>query len=141
MQHYFFKETLSGQFFRYIIVGGLAFLLDLAVFSLCLYVVGLHYLLSNFFGLIIGLTFNYTMSILWVFQSCKRNFETKKITEFLLFTLVGFVGVGINQMLMYIMVDGVHMKEIISKIFAAIIVLIWNFGARKLMLFKKKKED
>lgn len=38
------------------------------------------------------------------------------------------------------MVDGIGLKEIVSKVAAAALVLMWNFGARKLLLFKKKKE-
>lgn len=29
----------------------------------------------------------------------------------------------------------------VSKMLAAVLVLMWNFGARKLLLFKKKKEE
>jgi len=38
------------------------------------------------------------------------------------------------------MVDGFGLDEMLSKVIAAVLVLMWNFGARKLMLFKKKKD-
>jgi hypothetical protein len=41
---------------------------------------------------------------------------------------------------MFLMVDGLDLNEMFSKMVAAVLVLMWNFGARKLILFKKKKE-
>jgi len=132
------RKSLLGQFFRYLVTGGLAFVADFGLFALCLYVFNWHYLLANLVGLVAGLVLNYVMSILWVFAACKRTLEKRKVIEFTLFALVGIVGVGINQLLMYLMVDGAHLNEMLSKVVAAVLVLMWNFGARKVMLFKKK---
>ncbi len=135
------RKSLAGQFFRYLVTGGLAFVVDFGLFALCLYVFDWHYLLANLVGLVAGLVLNYTMSIVWVFTACKRTLEKQKTAEFLLFALVGIAGVGINQLLMYLMVDGICLNEMVSKMLAAVLVLMWNFGARKLLLFKKKKEE
>lgn len=134
------RKSLVGQFLRYLVTGGLAFFVDFGLFALCLYLLEWHYLLANLVGLVAGLVLNYALSILWVFTACKRTLEKKKVAEFTLFTLVGIAGVGINQLLMYLMVDGLDLNEMLSKMVAAILVLMWNFGARKLILFKKKKE-
>ena len=136
----FSSKSVSGQFLRYLVTGGLAFFVDFGLFALCLYLLDWHYLLANLVGLVAGLILNYALCILWVFTACKRTFEKKKVAEFTLFTLVGLAGVVINQLLMYLMVDGLDLNEMRSKIVAAILVLMWNFGARKLILFKKKKE-
>lgn len=135
------RKSLAGQFVRYLVTGGLAFIVDFGLFALCLYVFDWHYLLANLVGLVAGLVLNYAMSIVWVFTACKRTLEKQKVAEFVLFALVGIAGVGINQLLMYLMVDGFSLNEMLSKIVAAALVLMWNFGARKLLLFKKKKED
>lgn len=135
------RRSLLGQFLRYLVTGGLAFVVDFGLFALCLYVFEWHYLLANLVGLIAGLVLNYTMSIVWVFTACERTLEKQKAAEFGLFALVGFAGVGINQLLMYLMVDGLSLNEMVSKMVAAVLVLMWNFGARKLMLFREKKVD
>ena len=133
------RKSLMGQFLRYLVTGGFAFVADFGLFALCLYGFGWHYLLANLVGLVAGLVLNYLMSILWVFTACKRILKTKKGIEFVLFALVGIAGVGINQVLMYLMVDGLGINEMVSKMIAAVLVLMWNFGARKLMLFRGKK--
>lgn len=134
------KGTLLGQFTRYLFTGGLAFIADFGLFALCLYVFEWHYLLANLVGLIAGLILNYALSVAWVFADCKRTLEKKKFAEFVIFTLIGIAGVGINQLLMFIMVGQLELLEMLSKMIAAIIVLMWNFGARKLVLFRVKKE-
>ena len=120
-------------------ISALAFVVDFGLFALCLYVCGWHYLLANLVGLVAGLVLNYAMSIVWVFTACNRTLEKQKTVEFILFALVGIAGVGINQLLMYLMVDGLSLNEMLSKMVAAVLVLMWNFGARKLMLFRGKK--
>lgn len=133
------RRLLLGQFVRYLVTGGVAFVVDFGLFTICLYSFGLHYLLANLIGLVAGLVLNYFLSIVWVFVACKRILEKNKGLEFTLFALIGILGVGISQMLMYAMVDGLGIGEMLSKVVAAALVLMWNFGARKLMLFREKK--
>jgi putative flippase GtrA len=140
LRNRFPRKSLAGQFLRYMVTGGFAFEADFGLFALCLYAFGWHYLLANLVGLVAGLVLNYLMSILWVFTACKRILEKRKLAEFTLFALVGIAGVGINQLLMYLMVDGLGLNEMLSKMVAAVLVLMWNFGARKLILFKKREK-
>ena len=133
------RSSLLGQIVRYLVTGGLAFVVDFGLFALCLYKLGWHYLLANLAGLIAGLVLNYALSIAWVFSECKRVLENKKTAEFGIFAVVGFAGVGINQLLMFLMVGRLEWNEMFSKMVAAILVLMWNFGARKLMLFRDRK--
>lgn len=133
------RKSLLGQFVRYLFTGGLAFVVDFGLFALCLYVFDWHYLLANLAGLIAGLVLNYVLSVGWVFTACERKLEKKKTAEFAVFALVGFVGVGLNELLMLLMVDSFKWQEMISKMIAAIVVLMWNFGGRKLILFREKK--
>ena len=134
------SSTLLGQIVRYLVTGGLAFVVDFGLFALCLYVFDWHYLLANLVGLIAGLIINYILSVVWVFVACKRVLEKNKGLEFSLFALVGIAGVGINQLLMFLMVGVFDWNEMASKMVAAVLVLMWNFGARRLMLFRERKE-
>ena len=43
-------------------------------------------------------------------------------------------------LLMFLMVGVFDWNEMVSKMVAAVLVLMWNFGARKLMLFRERKE-
>jgi len=126
-----------GQFLRYFVTGGLAFVVDFGVFALALYNFGIHYLISNLFGLIAGNVVNYILSIGWVFVSEKRKMENHRFWEIAIFVLISLLGMGLNEILMYISVDFFAAQEMVAKMGAAIIVLLYNFFARKYILFKK----
>lgn len=130
-----------AQLARYSLVGGFAFIVDFGLFALCLYTFGWHYLLANLMSLTAGLTLNYALSIRWVFSDCRRRLEKRKLAEFSVFAIVGIIGVGINELLMLLLVDFFCIQEMASKMIAAIIVLLWNFCGRKLILFKERKTD
>ena len=135
----FVSRDLVRQFVRYLFTGGAAFVVDFGLFALCLYVFDWHYLVANLVGLVAGLVLNYYISVAWVFADCKRSYEGRKSVEFLIFTLVGLAGVGINQLMMFVMVGQLSLQEMLSKAVAAGVVFIWNFGARKVLLFRKGK--
>lgn len=87
-----------------------------------------------------GLFLNYFISVKWVFSECKRNLENKQKTELSVFIIIGLIGVGLNQLLMLLMVGVMNLQELLSKIIAAALILFWNFGARKMLLFRFKKD-
>ena len=132
-------KTFLGQFIRYFITGGIAFVVDFSVFALCLSVFEFHYLIANAISLILGLIVNYIISIRFVFVACKRNIKNKPL-EFSYFAFIGILGVCLNQLFLYLLVDLARFSPIFSKIMASALVLMWNFLARKLLLFKNLKE-
>ncbi len=132
------RSSLLGQFLRYLVTGGLAFVADFGLFALCLYVFEWHYLVANLVGLVVGLVINYAISIAWVFSACKRTLQGHKSAEFGIFAVVGIAGVGLNQLCMFLMIGKWEWQEMLSKIVAAAIVLMWNFLARKLILFRSR---
>lgn len=87
-----------------------------------------------------GLFLNYYISVNWVFSESKRKLEHKQKTELSIFIIIGLVGVAFNQGLMLLMVGFMSWQELLSKAIAAVLVLFWNFGARKLLLFRSEKE-
>ncbi len=132
------RQTLLGQFIRYVVTGGLAFFVDFGLFALFLYGFGWHYLLANLMGLLGGLAINYYISIVWVFSACKRNVQNRA-AEISIFSIIGFVGVGLNQLTMFLLVDFAELNEMLSKMVVAALIFMWNFGARKVILFRGKK--
>jgi len=133
------RSSLMGQFVRYLVTGGFAFVVDFLLYAFCLYELNWLYLVANLVGLMAGLVINYVMSVAWVFSECRRVLENRKTVEFSVFAIVGIIGVGINELLMLFMVGMLDANEMKSKIAAAILVLMWNFGARKMVLFRERK--
>lgn len=122
------------QLFRYTFVGGVAFLVDLGTLFFLTEYFNIHYLVSAGIAFIFGLTINYLISVVWVFNS--RAVENR-VLEFLLFTLIGLVGLVLNELFLWILTDMLVIYYLLSKVISTFIVYFWNFFARKIVLFRK----
>ncbi len=133
----FLEETDNWfiQLFRYLFVGGAAFLVDYGLLVLLTEVCGLHYLVSATISFIAGLIVNYLLSTSWIFRKSKME---NKWAEFLIFSIIGVVGLLLNNLLLYLFTDLAHIHYMISKLITTAIVMLWNFGARKIILFNRK---
>jgi len=126
------KESVSGQFLRYLVVGGIAFVLDFGVLVVLTDALGVWYLTSAAVSFCCGLATNYLLSITWVFTV--RSVSSQK-AEFAIFSIIGIVGLGWNELFMYLGTDVAGLDYRVSKLITVAIVLVWNFGMRKLLLF------
>ena len=137
LNHLFNGKTNNTllQLFRYTFVGGFAFLIDFStLFALTEYL-HIHYLVSAGIAFIIGLIINYFLSVKWVFNSRSIN---NKWLEFGIFTLIGLVGLSLNELFIWMLTDIFLIYYLLSKIITALIVYSWNFFARKFLLFNKQ---
>lgn len=121
------------QMFRYLFVGGAAFIVDFLSLFILTDFFGIYYLVSAAIAFILGLIANYFLSISWVFN--KRKLKNRHI-EFGMFAIIGIIGLGFNEIFIWFFTQDLQIYYLISKIFAAIIILFWNFFARKYILFR-----
>lgn len=82
----------------------------------------------------ISVLVNYILSTKWVFN--QDNIENK-VLEFNLFILISTIGLGFTEILLYLFTDIFGIYYLISKVIAAVIVLFWNFLARRVMFYGK----
>ena len=121
-------DKLLVQFVRYFFVGGFAFVVDFGLLYILTEYAGLHYLLSATLSFIAGLLVNYIISCLWVFNN--------RLVEFLFFAAIGVVGLALNDALIWLFTDCIGTHYMFSKIVAAAMVYLWNFFARKYLVFR-----
>ena len=126
-------DRLLVQFVRYFFVGGFAFVVDFGLLYILTEYAGLHYLLSATLSFISGLLVNYIISCIWVFSTSKFK---NRLVEFLFFAAIGVVGLLLNDALIWLFTDCIGTHYMFSKIVAAAIVYLWNFFARKYLVFK-----
>lgn len=120
------------QFFKYILIGGSAFLIDYSLLWILTEKFNFFYLISSAISFICGLIFNYILSIKWIFD--KRKLRNKKL-EFIFFSVIGIAGLAINQISIWFFTEKLNIFYMYSKLFSSTIVLLWNFGVRKFFLF------
>ena len=122
-------ENSLLQFFRYCLVGGIATVVDWGVLYLTEKLV--HYLLAAVAGFVCGLVCNYSLSKWMVFNGSNAKVDARQ--EFLAYTAIGVAGLGITLVLMYVMTEWLRLYFMVSKVIATVLVLIWNFLARKML--------
>lgn len=125
------------QLFRSLFVGGIATIVDFGVAAIVRELFGGNDVVSNIVGFVFGLITNYLISILWVFKKHNMNIAT----EFAVFSIIGLIGLGINTLIVYFLGNLWNSQEVgimfyVAKMIATLITLIWNFAARKIILYK-----
>lgn len=141
------NASLIKEFFRYVIVGGVSFLADFGTLTLFEEIVfgqqreDWQIFVSTAAGFVVGLIMNYILSLVFVFRSSDNRSSGKSVGEFVIFALVGVVGLGITEGLMHLGVNVLHFHYMITKIVTAGIVLVWNYLGRKILVFNRPKGD
>jgi putative flippase GtrA len=128
-------NNLLIQLIRYVVVGGVAFLVDWGLLYILTEFVGLHYLLSATLSFLAGLVVNYVLSTYWIFRHSKLS---NQWAEFIIYSIIGVIGLGLNNLFLFLLTDKVGLHYMVSKIIVAAVVMLWNFFARKFILFKNK---
>lgn len=126
-------DNIFIQFFRYFWVGGIAFLVDFGTLFYLTEFLSVYYLISAMIAFLCGLTTNYLLSIKWVFSTRKYSNITHEI---IVFSLIGIIGLGLNELIMWTCTERLlKFHYLLSKIISTFFVYVWNFFARKFLLF------
>ena len=135
-------ENTLIQFFRFCFVGGAATVIDWGVSALLFFLVfhQSYAVLANGISFVAGLLANYFLSTFWVFRSSKVQ---SQLVEFLAFAAIGVVGLlltlGITKLSEISLGNITSGYQMIGKIVSTMIAFLWNFFARKYLLFSKKE--
>lgn len=133
-------RILLGEFLRYAVVGGVAFLADFGTlvaaqelffrdFAWGVYV-------STVFGFLVGLAVNYALSLVFVFTQEKDRGKGRSLGAFLVFGLIGLVGLGWTELGMWVGVALLGWNYMVVKVLVTGAVLAWNYLGRKVLIFR-----
>jgi len=125
------QHKVVRQGTKYIIVGGVCTLADIAVLYFLTRYIGINYLISSILSFSVGVVINYFFCVMWIF-----DFRTiqNRTHEFLCYLAISLVALGINTFVIWVLTAFFAFYFLISKIFASIITLIYNFLIRKYFL-------
>ncbi len=152
------KYPLAFEIIRFLIVGGIATVVDFFTMGIVLYLfnpsIYPHFynvfyggtdspsLLANMvgtgLGFVVGLIINYVLSVFFVFINKGKSKSTK---GFLQFAVLSAIGLAIHELGMYLLGGLLGINEWIVKIVITLIVLVYNYLSRKLLIFKKQDND
>ena len=126
------NNKLVQQILKFGVVGGTAFLIDYGIFTILSQFLSVHYLIASIISFSVSVVYNYILSIKWVFDVTKK--QTSK--EFIIFIILSVIGLVLNSLILYVCVDLIHIHELIGKIIATAIVMVYNFITRKIFIEK-----
>lgn len=133
-------KPLFFEFVRFCIVGGSAFLVDFCVLVLLNNILpelsGLRLYIATAGGFLAGLTFNYILSVRFVFISARKSKVGRTVKAFLIFALVSAVGFGLTELGMFVGTELLLWHYMFVKVVVTGIVLMWNYIGRKVFIFK-----
>jgi len=132
LKYYEQKTSTFGQFIGYVVVAGIATIVDIAIlFSLTefLYV---WYFNAAIIGYLCGTITNFSLGKVLVFNNRNRAI----FRQFGIFTAVALVGLGINQIILYGLVEFANFWYLWAKFVAIAIASIWSFTGHKHLTFK-----
>lgn len=153
------KKQLFWEIFRFLLVGGVATLVDYFVFWLFdallfplvmpeLKTVSLA--LATAIGFCVGLLVNWQLSVHFVFRAVADGENARSKKSFGLFALIGVIGLIITEIGVIALVwafpetvlfgvnglFGTAWEKWTAKAIMTCIVLVWNYLGRKIFIFK-----
>lgn len=138
---------LLAQIFKFILVGGISFLVDFVVYTVMCNVLHIHYMIAGVSGFVISVIVNYILSMRYVFESKE---DIRKEKEFILFVVLSLIGMLLNSLILYVCIDCIYRDlqwlnrmisaewmNIVAKVVATSVVMVYNFVTRKIFLERK----
>ena len=127
------KKILFIKIIKFIIVGGIATIIDWVIYYLLYNFLNFNPLVANIVSFSISLIYNFILSIRWVFDIDESK---NKKTIFIKFVIYSVIGLLISELLLYIFIEQAHINMMLSKIISTAIVMIFNFVTRQHFLEK-----
>ncbi len=126
------KSLLNTSFVRYVIVGGIAFVVEYLFYQLLYRFLGLDYSLASVIVYSIMFWLVFLLNRQWSFQS-EGNFKGQLFKYFLLFLFNNLVA---NILLMQFLVEQLNISADLAPILKMLLVVIWNYYIYKYFIYK-----
>lgn len=127
------NNKLVLQIIKFTIVGVIAFIIDYGTLIILKELFKINLFISTELAFIFSVIINYYLSVKYVFNVNNKN------NNFIPFIILSFIGLILTELIMYVGVKKINKSYLIVKIIATIIVMIFNFITRKILLEKNKK--
>ncbi len=121
------------DFLLYVVVGGIATASEWIIFFI-LDMCFIYYVEATVIAYILSTFVNWIAGRILVFKDNKLSF-LKEIASIYIASIMGLL---LNLLIMWIAIDLLSFNQMFSKILATVIVFLYNFLVRKLLIYKRK---
>ena len=124
------------HFVSCVCVGGAATLVEWVFFWLFESLLHVQYLVATVLAIVISTFSNWLFGRLWTFKDSKKGNVLAEIGKIYVASIVGLL---LNLLIMWALVDGAGLIEMLSKIIATGIVFVYNYLVRIWVIYRKKQ--
>ncbi len=128
------RWPVAREFLLYLACSLVALGVDTGLYALGLKL-GLGYPIDAVIGFMGGLATAYGLSVRFAFK--ERRVRDARV-EFVIFATIGIVGLALTELLLWLQVDRFGISALVAKVGAAGGVFVFNFLARKVLLFTRR---
>jgi len=125
------SNMIDARFFKFGIVGLSGMLLDFSITWFCKEKLKLNKFLSNTLGVCCAVISNFLLNRYWTFANNHHPFA-EQLTKF---TLVSAIGIGINNLLLYLLLKYFTTNFYFLKLVVIGLVFFWNYGINLFFTF------
>ena len=119
----------------YGIIGGFCAALDFGVYTVLCYWNIMPYLWANVISIHVGIFTSFILN-----RSLNFKVKDRVAARFLSFYIVGVIGLGISELMLYLMVTISGWNELICKLLSIIVVALTQFILNRYITFKTNKQ-
>lgn len=121
----------TSQFLKFALVGFASLAVEYLFLGYFLQALSMDYLLATTIAFIISIVVNYILSMKYVF-SHKENMSRKR--EFTIFAVLSAIGLGLNDLYMFIGVSLLNVGTMAMKLISTFFVTWYNYFSRRKFL-------
>ena len=137
------KKGRAAEVIRFVLTGGICFLVELAVLILLKGQLGIDTLIATPIAFLVSVILNYILCVVWVFRGKKNQGAGAKAG----FLITSLIGLGLNELLMllfrwmlgeetvlFTLFGFTATMYMLNKVIATLLVMVWNYFTKRAVL-------
>lgn len=125
------SKAFLWKFLKFAIVGFSGLFVDFGITYVCKEFLKIQKYVSNSIGFTAAASSNYILNRVWTFQSKDPDI----VIEYSAFLIISLIGLGINNLILWLIITKFKMNFYLAKLFAIGVVTVWNFLANYFITF------
>lgn len=127
------KFLKISNFLSYIVVGGLATVVEWVFYWIFANPLSLQYLIATILAIVISTFSNWLFGRLITFKDAPKG---NILLEIIKVYAASIIGLGLNMLIMWLLHGVANVSDMLSKIIATVIVFAYNYLVRKRLIYK-----
>lgn len=130
------KSSKKNELILYLLFGGLTTLVNIATYFLAADIAGIDYKLATTISWLAAVLFAYVTNKIYVFKS--KGFHVKELLTFIVSRLLSYL---LDIGTMVLLIEVARMDDLLAKIAANALVVIFNYVASKYFIFVNRSDE